>query len=169
MMARSVIALMCVASLVALSSRSRASAQERAGVGAARVSQLVRSVETAGERVQRLLASARGGGDPTRVMCVDARLSEIHSVMRLVLERSERLNEAARRGDRLHADRETSVVARLADRVREIERAAHACVDPEHAVGDRRTRVTVVIEPGVPTDAVDEPAAGAIRRGAFLR
>lgn len=131
-------------------------------------SEVVRSVELAASRVQRLLGSARGGGVPTRVMCVDGRLSELHSLLRLALQRSERMHQATRRGERALAERESALVGRLAARARMLERDARACIDPELGTGADRTRVTVTIEPWVPGDEVIE-LPPADRRSAFLR
>jgi hypothetical protein len=137
---------------------TRADAQDAAP--ASRVSQLVRSVETASARVQRLLSDARASGEVDRVACVDGRLSEIHSNLRLALERSERFHQAAERGDGIHARRERELVTRLASRVRELERQARECVDPEPMFEAGTTRVVVTVEPWVPemdVSAIPEP------------
>ena len=62
--------------------------------------------------------------------------------------------------------RTTSIVPSTASRARELEQGARLCVDPD-ALEPNRTRVTVIIDPDVPTDAIVEPIAD--RRAVFTR
>lgn len=133
--------------LLALAPSSAWAQRAESASGAA--SSVVRNAELSAQRVARLLDEARASREPERVMCVDARLSQIHSLLRQALERAHRVRVA----DAAHAERERALIGRLADQIRALERDARACVDPE-AAGAERTRVVTTIEPWVPDDAV---------------
>ena len=131
---------------------------------AARASEIVRDLERSTARVQRLLADTRRRGDEPRARCVDDQLSQLNATRRLALERHQRASRLERQADREMAARERALLARLSTRARELERAARRCVDPA-ALEPDRTRVTVLIDPDVPTDAIIEPPAE--RRAVF--
>ncbi|MDQ3033892.1 MAG: hypothetical protein M3Y87_15860, partial [Myxococcota bacterium] len=73
------------------------------------------------------------------------------------LERTARAARYERTGDAEMARRERALIMRLRVRTRELEREARHCVDPEAEAGPDRTVVTTIIEPWVPTDAIQEP------------
>lgn len=133
---------------------------------AARASDVVRAIELGTSRVQHLLGETRQAGDSRRARCVDERLSELGATLRLALERHARASRYADRGDDQMAARERALLVRLAGRARELEQGARLCVDPD-ALEPNRTRVTVIIDPDVPTDAIVEPIAD--RRTVFTR
>jgi hypothetical protein len=113
-------------------------------------------MERTAARVQRLLGNVRASGDRVRSVCVDGRLTEIHALLRLALERRQRLHRAVEAGDRIAVEREQALVGKLANDVRRLERQAFACVDPEPSVAAERTRVIATIEPWVPHVDVSE-------------
>lgn len=133
---------------------------------AARASEIVHAIERGTGQVQRLLADVRRRGDERRARCVDDQLSQLNATRRLALERHQRASRLERQGDRDMAARERALLARLATRARELEREARLCVDPD-ALEPDGTRVTVIIDPDVPTDAIVEPLAD--RRASLTR
>lgn len=141
------------------SAQGAGSAARGAALGSAqRASDVVRAIERHTSRVQHLLGEQRAAGDATRAACVDARLSEISATLRLAIERANRATRYQERGDGAMAERERALIARLASRARELERDARGCVDPEGEIAPGRTRVTVIIDPSVPRDAIEDPA-----------
>ncbi|AKF10484.1 hypothetical protein [Sandaracinus amylolyticus] len=141
-------------SLVALP----AAAQERS-------SEVVRTLERSATRIQHLLGETRRAGDVRRASCVDEQLSQLTATLRLALERQHRANRHEDRGDRVMAERERALITRLSARGQELEREAQLCVDPDALEGNR-TRVTVLIDPDVPDDALEEITD---RRAVFAR
>lgn len=141
--------LAAIAVLAALALAHPAAAQHTLSRRAT-ISETLRDLELAARRVRHLLTRVREGGEPQRAMCVDAHLSQIHSVLRLALEREVERSEAERRGDRLHADRERALVRRYRDEIRRLETLARLCVDPSPPLPSGITQVIVTIEPWVP-------------------
>lgn len=125
------------------------------------VSQILRDAERAALRVQHLLASVRGIEARDRVACVDAQLSQIHSTVRLALQRQQHLTAAERRGETERVARERALVGRLGDDVRRLELQARACIDPEPPLPSGVTQLTVIIEPWVPELDLSVPAVPA--------
>ncbi len=167
MFAAALAALVFVA--IPASAQDRPSSQERPsfaeGRAASSTVEVLRSMERASLRVARLLDASRDQVDRERTLCVDARLSELHSALRLAVERAARMQRAASRGDAAMAARERALVTRLGENARAVEAAARACVDPEPALPSGRTQVVVTIDPSVPRDAI-QPAYDE-RRGAL--
>ncbi|UJR86110.1 hypothetical protein [Sandaracinus amylolyticus] len=130
-----------------------------------RPSEVVRTLERSATRIQHLLGETRRVGDVRRASCVDQQLSQLTATLRLALERQQRANRYEDRGDRGMAERERALITRLAARGHELEREAQLCVDPD-ALEANRTRVTVLIDPDVPTDAIAEVTD---RRAVFAR
>ena len=140
-----------IAVIAALALARPAAAQDTVSRRAT-ISETLRDLELAARRVRHLLTRVREGGEAQRerAICVDQNLSQIHSVLRLALEREAERAQAERRGDRLHADRERALVRRYRDDVRRLETLARLCVDPEPALPSGITQVIVTIEPWVP-------------------
>ncbi|MDQ3035815.1 MAG: hypothetical protein M3Y87_25655 [Myxococcota bacterium] len=143
-------------SLAIVAGATDASAQA-VGAHAPRASDVMRTIERSASRVQHLLGETRASGDAERASCVDRRLSQITATLRLALERTHRAHRHDQRGDQAQAERERALITRLESHVRSLERDARACIDPELEVGPDRTRVTVIIDPSVPTDAIVDP------------
>lgn len=115
---------------------------------------VIREIERSASRVQRLLGDARRAGTAQQTRCLDATLSQITATLRLGLERTARARRYSDRGDAELATRERALIARLLVRTRELEAEARVCVDPEADLAPNRTRVTTIIDPSVPTDAI---------------
>lgn len=145
---------------------AQVAAAQDAGPSRARASDVLVTIERSASRIQHLLGETRASGDATRAGCVDLRLSQITATLRLALERSHRAMRYEERGDRTMAARERALIARLAGHVRTLEHDARRCVDPEGEIAPNRTRVTVVIDPSVPRDALVDPVAD--RRSPFF-
>jgi hypothetical protein len=146
---------------LAFAGRSLAAAQATRSMSPHRASELVRSIELVAFRVQRLLGALRGTVPPSRVRCVDARLSEINSMLRQAIERRERAGHALVVGDRSALAREHAIIARLADEVRQLERKAFQCGEPDASSESGRTRVLVTVDAWAPPyDAAEIPTAG---------
>lgn len=125
---------------------------------------VVREIERAVVRTQRTLDQTRRAGLDQRARCVDATLSQITALLRLALERNQRMARYERTRDAEMAARERALIVRLLPRARELEQEARRCADPDFGTAPGRTRVTTIIEPDVPTDAIQEPRrrAGAV-------
>lgn len=155
-----------------VSALAQAAPERSAGTSSARPTEprpadVVRTIERTASRIQHMLGELRRAGDARQARCVDATLSQITATLRLALDRITRATRFDERGDAPMAERERALIVRLQLRARELEREARRCVDPED-VGPNRTRVTTIIEPSVPTDAIEEPrrreGLGAIHR-----
>ena len=118
---------------------------------------VVREIARTASRVQHVLGDLRRDGSARPARCVDATLSQITATLRLALERTTRAARYERTGQPELAPRERALIVRLRVRTRELEREARHCVEPRAEVGPDRTVVTTIIEPWVPTDAIQDP------------
>lgn len=120
-----------------------------------RAASVVAEIERMYLGVLRSLDESRRAGRAEHARCIDRTLSRLSGTLRLARERLERVGRHERRGDTTMVERERSLVTRLLPRARELVHEAHRCAEPD--LPPNRTRVTVIIDPNVPEDAVVEP------------
>jgi hypothetical protein len=106
----------------------------------------------ASQRLLRLLDETRLSGHPLRTRCVDAKLTQVNSFTRLIIERRERLSAAREQGNETEVAHHRQVIRTLFTQLRRLEREGRSCVHPEPAVASRSTVVTVIVDRGVPRE-----------------
>lgn len=101
--------------------------------------------------VRRQLEQAREARDVVKVLCLNDKLNQIDVAVRSARDRLTSLRAAVGRKDQDRSKHEFTVIQVLRDRVRALLAEANQCIGEETGfVGD--SRVTVDIDPGIPTE-----------------
>jgi hypothetical protein len=106
--------------------------------------------ELLSRRVMIALDEARRSRNPIRVQCLDRSLSQVHSTLRELERRAERVARG-RRPDSQMLRHDLSVVRVLGRRFGELEQEARVC-NGEVAAERSRTLLVVTIDPEVPRE-----------------
>ena len=126
-----------------------------------RAIKMTSEMEAAGKNVSQMLSKAREDKDVVKVLCLDDKVNQIDVTQRSASERVGDLKAAVSANDEEAATHHYTIIIVLKDRVVTVATEANQCIGVEAGyVG--ATKVTVDIDPNIPSDDPSEYPPGTV-------